>query len=134
MLAIAANASISVAAGLGDLPDLRNTVLYKKLAHNCRTVDLATWNHPTKQVLRKHQVHLRALELCNSDKYPIFHVDFKYDPMGRTGSFFQPFYKDMFIANGRHPMAFVETTSGNAIVMISNKGGKPEASFDLYRP
>jgi hypothetical protein len=74
-----------------DLPDLPDTILYKKQAHDCHPVDLISWNHPTKQVLGKYHVQLFSMELCNSDKYPIFHVKFTYDPMGDTGSFFAPF-------------------------------------------
>ena len=118
----------------GDLPDLPDTFLYKELAHDCRPVDLATWSYPTKQVLGKNHVQLNALELCNSARYPIFHVNFRYDPMGPTDSFFVPFYNAMFSANSHNPMAFVETTSGNVIVMISNDHGRPKASYEQYRP
>ena len=91
-LAVSATASVYAVAHAGDLPSLPNTVLYKEVAHDCHTVDLTTWNHPTKQVLTKDHVQLYSLELCNAGKYPIFHVNFKYDPMGLTDSFFLPFY------------------------------------------
>jgi len=145
LFAIAASVWICVAAKADSLPNLADTILYKKLAHNCRRVDLKAWNHPTKQVLRKYQVPLYAIELCNSDKYPIFHVDLKYDLLGPTDTFFRPFFNAMFDANGRNPMAFVERTSANRIVMISKDYGKPGecvishpgrwcASFEDYNP
>jgi hypothetical protein len=116
-----------------DLPDLPDTALYKTQAHTCHLVDLISWNHPTKQVLLTYHVQLFSLELCNSDKYPIFHVNFTYDPMGSTSSFFVPFYNAMFSANSRNPMAFVETTSGNAIVMIDDDHGLPKPTIEQYK-
>jgi hypothetical protein len=131
LVAIAATQTLTFAADAANLPYLQDTVLYKELAHNCRSVDLIGWNHPAKRVLRKYQVQLDALELCNLSRYPIFHVIFKYDPMGNTNSFFAPFYKAMFTANGRNPMAFVEK-SGNVIVMLSNDHGKLKTTFEQY--
>ena len=131
-LAMAAVAPCVVAYA-GDLPNLPDTRLYRELAHDCHSVDLTRWNHPTKQVLRKYHVKLYALELCNTDTYPIFHVDFDFDPMALTDSFFVPFYDAMFTANSRNAMAFVETKSGNAIVMISNDHGRPKAEYELYK-
>ena len=133
LLAIAASAWICVAADAGDLPNLSDTILFKELAHNCHPVDLIGWSHPTKQVLKKYQVPLYALEFCNSDKYPIFHVKFKYDPMGPQ-YFFAPFYHAMFFANRRNSMAFVEGMPRNVVVMISNDDGKPKVSFEQYKP
>ncbi len=53
--------------------------------------------------------------------------------MGLTDSFFVPFYDAMFSASARNPMAFVETTSGNVIVMISNNHGRPLADYEEYK-
>jgi hypothetical protein len=39
----------------------------------------------------------------------------------------------MFSANSRNPMAFVETTSGNVIVMIADDHGQPEATYEQYK-
>ena len=126
-------ASLACSVCAADLPDLPDTALYQKQAHNCRAVDLTSWNHPTKQVLGQYHVQLVSLELCNADKYPIFHVNFAYDPMGSTASFFLPFYDAMFSANGRNPMAFVETTSGNVIVMLDNDHGRPGPTYEQYK-
>jgi hypothetical protein len=132
-LPVAAAVFLCAVGHASDLPTLSSTGLYRTVAHNCHPVDLITWNHPTKDVLIKYQIPLFALELCNSDRYPIFHVNFKYDPMALTDSFFVPFYKAIFSANGRNPMAFVETTSGNVIVVLSNDHGNPRASYEQFR-
>ncbi len=131
LAAVASGLACSVRAA--DLPDLPDTALYKQQAHDCHPVDLLSWNHPTKQVLIKNHVQLFSLELCNADKYPIFHVNFTYDPMGNTGSFFTPFYNAMFSANARNPMAFVETTSGNVVVMINDDHGQPAPTYEQYK-
>jgi len=39
----------------------------------------------------------------------------------------------MFSANSRNPMAFVETTSGNAIVMIDDDHGLPKPTIEQYK-
>jgi hypothetical protein len=132
LLAFAA-AGLAYSARSADLPNLPETALYKNRAHNCHPVDLLSWNHPTKQVLLKYHVELFSLELCNADKYPIFHVNFAYDPMGSTSSFFGPFYSAMFNANSHNPMAFVETTSGNVIAMIDDDHGLPAPNYEQYK-
>ena len=115
------------------LPDLPDTRLYRELAHNCHPVDLTRWNHPTKRVLEKYHVKLDALELCNSDTYPIFHVHFRYDPRTNAAdSFFIPFYHDMFGANSRNPMAFVDGAD-DEIVMIGNDHGVPLTDVEQYK-
>ncbi len=131
--AIAAYILACVPASSGDLPDLPDTVLYTKLARDCHPVDLTAWDHPTKQVLGQFHVRLFALELCNANRYPIFHVYFEANPMGLADSFFVPFYDAMFKANGRNPMAFVETMSGDVIVMIGNDHGRLKIAYELYR-
>ena len=86
-----------------------------------------------KQVLTKDHVQLYSLELCNAGKYPIFHVNFKYDPMGLTDSFFLPFYNAMLSANGRNPMAFVDAAD-NETVLIGNDRGKLKRYHEQYTP
>lgn len=112
-------------------PKLSDTFLYKNLTYDCRTVNLATWKHPTKQVLIRSQVHLDSLELCNADTYPIFHVRFQYDPMALTDSFFVPFYEAMFRANFQWPLAFVDTTD-NETIIIRYDNGNITPSFEHY--
>jgi hypothetical protein len=123
------------AAAQSDTKPLSATDLYTKTAHDCHPVDLATWRHPTKQVLIKHKVPLQSLELCNNDAYPIFHVQF---PGGEpriayNNPFYLPFIADMFVANGRHSMAFVAASYG-VIVTVTNEHGSAAEGLEEYKP
>jgi hypothetical protein len=117
-----------------NVPRLSETNLYKTVAHDCRAVRLATWQHPTKKVLLKNKVRLDALELCNKDVYPIYHVAFRYDPeSANTNDFFLPLYVDMIRANGHHPFAFVDS-SFNWITYIREDHGVVSETSDIFKP
>lgn len=91
-------------------PALKETALYTKKARDCHAVDLATWSHPTLAVLKKADVTLKQVEFCNNKTYPVFTVEFKYDPHGPTDSYFNPLYARMAEANGFWPFSFVDVT------------------------
>jgi hypothetical protein len=98
------------------LVKLDETILFKNLAHDCKPVDLASWHHPTREVLAKKKATLTGVALCNKGLYPIFYVQFPYDPQGQTRDYFMPLYDEMRKANGSHPLAFVDE---NTIVYLN---------------
>jgi hypothetical protein len=118
----------------GDRPNLASTDLYVRKAHSCEPVGLATWSHPTKDVLAKYKVPLDALDLCNDKKYPIFHVRFQYEPMLRTAdSYFKPLYAEMFKANGNNSLAFIATSSAEVIEIEKHQTGWQDI-YERYAP
>jgi hypothetical protein len=89
-------------------PMLEETRLYSNSTSGCRSIALDHWSHPTAEVLKKADVAPNKVELCNQGKYPIFTVRFKYDPRGRTSTYFNPLYARMASANGFWPFSFVD--------------------------
>jgi hypothetical protein len=116
-------------------PLLEATSLYKDVAHECRTLDLKQWSHPTRRVLDHAQVELKKVELCNHDLYPIFTVWLKYHPMiGPNDNYFNKLYGDMFAANGYHPFSLVDYSS-NVVVEIEVTGKKEiSISYEEFAP
>ena len=97
------------------LPSLDKTKLFQDIVKNCYNVDLKAWQHPTKTFLNSHEVVLDFVKLCNHGKYPIFYVQFKYDPQGQTSDYFEPIYYGMKKANGGWPFSFVATNDNTVI-------------------
>lgn len=114
-------------------PPLDETRLYTQTAHDCRTVDLTTWTHPTKQVLERRRVVLEKLQLCNGSRYPIFTVHFKYDPRGLTTDYFHPLYAEMANANGFWPFSFVDTADDVIIDLLPDRQGNVTVNYEDYR-
>jgi len=87
---------------------LAETKLYREVAKNCIPMDLATLSHRVKKVLEKRDgVSLKWMEICNQGSYPIFGVNFKYDPRGRTNDYFTPLYLEILQANEGRPLSFI---------------------------
>ncbi|MDO8878080.1 MAG: hypothetical protein Q8M24_26415 [Pseudolabrys sp.] len=77
------------------------------IANDCGTVALATWNHPTLEVIRKRkQANLVWAMLCRNRSYPVYGINFDYDPQGRTSDFFNPLYDEMLSRNRDAPFSF----------------------------
>ncbi len=89
-------------------PALRDTALYAKIAHGCHAVALDHWSQPTLAVLARFKIDLTGVDLCNRETYPIYQVEFRYDPNGPNASFFNPLIQEMAVANGYWPFAFVD--------------------------
>jgi hypothetical protein len=100
-------AGLILAQPAGATP-LAATDLYTKITHDCHSLDLSKWRHPTRTVLENAGVQIVKVELCNDNKYPIFTVNFKYDPEAATDDFFDPLYAKMAAANGFWPYSFVD--------------------------
>ena len=115
-------------------PTLERAHLYSKSTNGCRTIAFDHWRHPTAQVLKKADVTLKKVELCNDGKYPIFTVHFKYDPRGSTSSYFNPLYAQMAAANGFWPFSFVDLDD-NVIVNVNIfSGHRLNISYEDYAP
>jgi hypothetical protein len=134
-LALAGSALACLAQTALCAPALEATSLYKDVAHDCKTLDLKQWSHPTRRVLDHAHVELRKVELCNHDLYPIFTVRFTYDPMmGPNDKYFSKLYADMFAANGSHPFSLVDYSS-NVVVQIEVTGKKEiSVSYEEFSP
>ena len=92
---------------------LEATTLYKDIAHGCRTLDLKSWSHPTRQVLERTKIEIMKAELCNQGIYPIYTVRFVASPMlGVNDKYFNKLYIEMAAANGFHSFAFVRSGVG----------------------
>jgi hypothetical protein len=77
------------------------------IADDCEPVSLATWKHPTLEAIRKRkQAHLEWVMLCRNRGYPVYGINFDYDPQGRTGDFFNPLYDEMLSRNRDAPFSF----------------------------
>jgi hypothetical protein len=105
---------IGAVGAKGATPGQRQTPLSPQMravaghvADDCEAVALATWNHPTLEVIRKRkQAHLEWVMLCRNRSYPVYGTNFDYDPQGRTSDFFNPLYDEMLSQNRDAPFSF----------------------------
>jgi hypothetical protein len=110
---------------------LEATTLYKDTAHGCRTLDLKSWSHPTRQVLERAKIEIMKVELCNQGIYPIYTVRFVASPMlGVNDRYFNKLYVEMAAANGFHSFAFVDP--GWDMIVTVDVPGKNEISISHY--
>ena len=108
---------------------LEATSLYREKARDCRTLDLATWAHPTRKVMESERVKIDKVELCNGGVYPIFTVALPGDPIvGINDSYFNKLHARMIAANGYHSYAFVDAARG--LIVTVDMTAKREASID----
>jgi hypothetical protein len=123
-----------VAAGVAQTAlcaPLEATTLYKDIAHECRTLDLKSWSHPTRQVLERTKIEIMKVELCNQDIYPIYTVRFVASPMlGVNDEYFNKLYIEMAAANGFHSFAFVDP--GWDVTVTVDVASKKEISISYY--
>ncbi len=115
-----------------ELPALNATELFKSLK-GCTSVDFGSWNHPTKSLLIQKGAKLEKVQLCNNKRYPVFYVDFPYDPQGQTKDYFLPLYAEMKKANGGWPYSFV-ATSDNTIISIKYGKKSMNVDYEMYAP
>ncbi len=94
----------------------------------CRTLDLKHWSHPTRRVLERDEIEIKAVELCNQGLYPVFTVALKYDPNGPNDKYYNRLYWELAEANGFHSFSLVDTGFG-VVVNIAVKG-KHEIAVD----
>ncbi len=126
-------ASITGVCFAEDTQSLGQTKLYKSIATGCISVDLMSWSHPTKSLLIKKGVKLEQVQLCNKNRYPVFYVEFPYDPQGQTKDYFLPLYADMKKANAGWPYSFV-ATSDNTIVSVKYQKKSMSIDYEMYQP
>ncbi|MCX7099560.1 MAG: hypothetical protein NTV43_16835 [Methylococcales bacterium] len=85
-----------------------------------RTVDdISNWNHPVHKVLEKNNVTLHKVSFFNNGVYPVFFVDFPYDPLASpNNTFFNKLYFDVLRANGYWDYSFDDKTD-KVVISIS---------------
>jgi len=118
--------SVSLVQAETTRPLLKDTTLFKKLVTDCKSIDVNSWQHPTKHYLiNKAGVDIVWVKLCNSGKYPVFGVEFKYAPGGSTDDYFRPLYFQMLAENNYLPYAFVALLDQTVIdIRVKNIKGK----------
>ena len=100
-----------------------------RLGTDCRRVDPASWHHPTLEpIKRRKAVHLKWVQLCAGDSYPVFGAEFDYDPQGQTNDFFYPLLIDALEANQGRPLAFVAI--GDRLLIQARQLGKDQYDFN----
>ncbi len=68
--------------------------------------DIASWHHPTKAVFAKYHVKLLKVELHHNRTYPVFFVEFPWDPQtGPNHKLLSRLQLDLLDANGKHNYA-----------------------------
>ena len=78
-----------------------------RYGEDCRLLNLPDWHHPTRDVMETANVDLHFVALCQGDTYPVFGVDFRYDPRTATDDYFHPLYDAMLRANGGWAYSFL---------------------------
>ncbi|OUC16384.1 MAG: hypothetical protein B0A82_01870 [Alkalinema sp. CACIAM 70d] len=114
------------------LPYMPHTKLFPILSKGCERLDLSTWEHPTKDVMIQRGVEIIAVQLCSDRTYPIFYVNFPYDPQGQTKDYFYPLYVAMKSANGNWPFAFVSMKDQTIIQISTDQDGAIQTEFDWF--
>ena len=130
---LAAVIILALTSGALHAAPLDAAALYTQKTRACRTLDLTTWSHPTRQVMESQRVEIQKVELCNGGVYPIFTVALPGEPLvGVNDAFFNKLYVRMVAANGYHSFAFVDTGRG-VIVYVEAKGRKAiETNYDEF--
>ena len=119
----------SIASGVAFATPLEATALYREKASGCRTLDLATWSHPTRKVMETSRVKIHKVELCNGDVYPIFTVGLPGEPLVRINdAYYNELNARMAQANGWHSYAFVDAERG--VIIYVDVTGKRQLSLD----
>ena len=95
---------------------------------DCEAIDLGPWTHPVRdEVEKRSEAHLLWAALCDEQRYPVFGMEFDYDPNGQTNDFFRPLFYDLLQANGRWPYAIIVPSSKLMIVV----SGKSKSAFKV---
>jgi hypothetical protein len=70
--------------------------------------DIKEWKHPVKNIFTKYNVIIYKVELYNNNTYPIFYVEFKYDPrFSHNNRYFNTLYYETLKANGFWDYSFI---------------------------
>ena len=76
-------------------------------------IDVEKWKDPVKDVLKRHDVTLKGLEVRPTDGYRTFDVAFKFDPQSpATTEEFHKLYVEVLEANQMHSYAFRDADDG----------------------
>lgn len=92
--------------------------------------DVSKWNHPVREVLEKNHVTLYKVSFVKKGVYPIFWVDFPYDPLtSPNNSLFNHLSFDVLKANGYWNYSFADKTDN---IIISVKWNKKSKEMELF--
>lgn len=98
---------------------------------DCRLLHLSDWQHPTRDIMEAADVELHFVALCQGDTYPVFGVDFRYDPRTATDAYFHPLYDAMLRANGGWAYSFLVVLD-RITIDISDSGPIPDVRIKEY--
>jgi hypothetical protein len=63
--------------------------------------DIRSWQHPTKEILKKYKISLSKVELKGECKYPVFYVKLPYDPQSsENDSYYNKLLLELLKAKG----------------------------------
>ncbi|MCR0984444.1 hypothetical protein [Roseomonas populi] len=105
-------------------PDLASTALYARTVQGCRAIDLATWRHPVREVLRAARARVVKAELCNGRRFPVLTVVLPYAVDGDTDRYFSRLYASLAEANGFWPFALVDMANGVVITVEIDRASR----------
>lgn len=125
-------AMVASTASADERPVLPLTRLFTERALGCSDVELSSWKHQVRSVLETPDVVLRGVKLCNGGKYPVFFVEFRYDPTGDTKEYYKRLYAKALKANGYWPFSFV-ALSDQVVISIEPGPEKIARQIDLQQ-
>ena len=130
-VAVMLGLALSSSQSMAKFPDA-NSKLYSTVAKGCKTIDLKTWQHPSKSVFKKYKIKLQKVQLCNGNKYPVFIGESEYDlSSGPNQTYAKEFFMTLLEKNAKWSYAFVETLS-QEVHFVEQKQGTVHFGFEQY--
>lgn len=132
--ALACLGSAVASAATAPVPGLAETELYTTTVHGCRTVDLTSWRHPTREVLQASRAQVREVQLCNDDQFPVFTVSLPYDIDGPNDRQLNRLYADLAAANGFWSLALVDLAADVVITLeVDRQSYSVSPTYENFR-
>ncbi len=126
---------LSVTQARAAVPELAGTALYTTTVHGCRAVDLTTWHHRTRDVLRLAQVRVQGVQLCNGDRFPVFTAVLPYDVDGPNDRLLNRLYADLAEANGFWSFALVDPEAALVTTVTIDRSARTVTpAYETFRP
>ena len=85
--------------------------------------DITSWHHPVKKVFAKYAVKIDKVELFRHKTYPVFHVQFPFEPTEgfENARVLSKFEAELIVANGYYDYAMQDDSRGVRIEITWNK-------------
>ena len=89
-------------------------------------LDIKSWNNSVEKIFRKNKLILTKVEYYKDDTYPVYFVDFPWDPMsGMNSKILKRLEAEIFVEIGQTPYAITDLRDKIRIEMtLRNKGKK----------